>query len=71
MGGGALVPRVEILLTGLLGGDRRLKRGELALGLRRPGPRRLDRLSHPADLAGQLLMGRLGIEGTMPSGIGR
>ncbi len=40
MCGGLLVARVEVLLAGLLGGDRRLQRGELALGLGGPGPRR-------------------------------
>ena len=51
VGGGLLVARVEVLLAGLLGGDRRLQRGELALGLGGPGSRGADRLVHPADLA--------------------
>ena len=61
VGGGLLVARVEVLLARLLGGDRRLQRGELALGLGGAGPSGLDGVAHPAELAlGGLDPGRLG-----------
>jgi hypothetical protein len=61
VGGGLLVSRVEVLLARLLGGDRRLQRSELALGLGGAQPSGLDGRAHPADLpVGGLDPGRLG-----------
>jgi hypothetical protein len=50
LGGGALVCRVETLLAFLLDGDRRLERGEIALGGGGPLLRLGDDVAQPSDL---------------------